>query len=88
MQGVWLGPVLHSRTKHAKIGFHFIKEKVQKGKLVVKHGLSKDHITDFVNKGQFFLSFLLIPFLIRAGSFQTSLKPFIFHPIRDKSSGP
>ena len=39
-------PVFHSRMKHVSIDFHFIRERVQSGKLRVCHVSSDDQLAD------------------------------------------
>lgn len=38
--------VLHYRTKHTEIDFHFVRKNVEKGKLVVQRISSEDQILD------------------------------------------
>ena len=43
-------PVFHSRMKHVSIDFHFIRERVQSGKLRVCHVASEDQLADALTK--------------------------------------
>ena len=43
-------PVLHSRTKHMKIDFHFIRDLVQKKELWVQYISSHDKLADILTK--------------------------------------
>ncbi|CAH9095526.1 unnamed protein product, partial [Cuscuta europaea] len=43
-------PVFHQRSKHIKIDFHFVREQVQSGALVVRHVRSIDQVADIFTK--------------------------------------
>ncbi|KAJ6861975.1 retrovirus-related pol polyprotein from transposon RE2 [Populus alba x Populus x berolinensis] len=43
-------PVFHSRMKHVAIDYHFLREKVQNGKLRVSHVSSADQLADLLTK--------------------------------------
>lgn len=43
-------PVFHQRSKHIKIDYHFVREQVQAGELVVRHVKSIDQIADIFTK--------------------------------------
>ncbi|GJY02320.1 retrovirus-related pol polyprotein from transposon TNT 1-94 [Tanacetum coccineum] len=43
-------PVLHSRTKHIKIRYHFLRDNVQKGNISIEKVSSKDNIADILTK--------------------------------------
>ncbi|CAM8976219.1 unnamed protein product [Rhodiola kirilowii] len=43
-------PVFHQRSKHIKIDYHFVREQVQSGELVVRHIKSVDQIADIFTK--------------------------------------
>lgn len=42
--------VLHGRSKHIDVRFHFIREYIERGKLVVKFMVSQEHRTDILTK--------------------------------------
>lgn len=44
-------PMFHSRVKHIEIDYHFIRERVIKGDLVVHHVSSKAQFVDILTKG-------------------------------------
>ena len=44
-------PVLHGRSKHIEARFHFLREKVNRGKLEVRHCSSETQLADIVTKG-------------------------------------
>ena len=46
-----LNPVQHSRIKHLETDFHFIRERVQKGDLIVQYVSTKDQVADVLTKG-------------------------------------
>ena len=43
-------PVLHSRMKHISLDFHFVREQVHAGHLLVSHVSTKDQIADIMTK--------------------------------------
>ncbi|GJW67941.1 hypothetical protein Tco_0122365 [Tanacetum coccineum] len=43
-------PVQHSRTKHIEIRHHFLRDKVQKGKISIENVPSEDKIADILTK--------------------------------------
>lgn len=43
-------PVFHQRSKHIKIDYHFVREQVQAGDLIVRHVNSADQIADIFTK--------------------------------------
>ena len=53
-------PVLHSRMKHVEIDFHFIREKVLAGELLVRHLSTHYQIADIFTKGLGTLRFQLL----------------------------
>lgn len=43
-------PVFHQRSKHIKLDYHFMREQVQSGELVVRHVKLVDQIADIFTK--------------------------------------
>ena len=43
-------PVLHSRMKHISLDYHFVREQVQAGTILVSHVSTKDQIADLMTK--------------------------------------
>lgn len=43
-------PVLHGRSKHIDVRFHFIRECIEQGKLVIKHVVSQEQRADILTK--------------------------------------
>jgi len=43
-------PVLHARTKHIEVDFHFVRERVAQGLLDVRFVSTKDQLTDGFTK--------------------------------------
>ncbi|XP_070675712.1 uncharacterized mitochondrial protein AtMg00810-like [Malus domestica] len=48
-----LNPVQHSRIKHLETDFHFVRERVQKGDLVIQYVSTQDQVADVLTKGLF-----------------------------------
>lgn len=44
-------PTFYGRSKHIDIRFHFIKECVEKGEVILKHVCSSDQRADIITKG-------------------------------------
>lgn len=59
-------PVFHSQTKHLEVDYHYVWEKVTRGKLLVHFVCSQDQIADLFMKGlcvfrfKYFVSKLLV----------------------------
>lgn len=43
-------PVLHGRSKHIDVRFHFIRECIESGKLIVKHVVTLEQRADILTK--------------------------------------
>ena len=43
---VTVNPVMHARTKHVEMNYHFVREKVTRGQLVTQFVRSKDQLAD------------------------------------------
>jgi hypothetical protein len=43
-------PVFHSRMKHIALDYHFVRQQVQNGKLIVSHISTKDQLADILTK--------------------------------------
>ncbi|KAF2310439.1 hypothetical protein GH714_010172 [Hevea brasiliensis] len=43
-------PIFHSRTKHIKVDFHFVRDKVAKKEIIVRFISSKDQLADILTK--------------------------------------
>jgi hypothetical protein len=43
-------PVLHSKTKHIEVRYHFLKENVEKGKIAFIHVSTHDQLADIFTK--------------------------------------
>jgi hypothetical protein len=43
-------PVLHSKTKHIKVRYHFLRENVEKGKIALIHVPTHDQLADIFTK--------------------------------------
>ena len=41
-----VNPVMHARTKHVQMDYHFVREKVARGQLVTQFVSSKDQLTN------------------------------------------
>ena len=42
---------MHGRSKHIEVKFHFLREKVNRGELEVRHCSSEAQLTDIFTKG-------------------------------------
>lgn len=45
-----INPVLHARSKHIELDYHFVCEKVANGSLITKFVCSNDQIADLLTK--------------------------------------
>jgi len=45
-----VNPVLHARTKHVEMDYHFVREKVARGHLVTRFVRSKDQLAEIHTK--------------------------------------
>lgn len=43
-------PILHARTKHFELKYHFLREKVQNKEVVLEHVSSKEQLADIFTK--------------------------------------
>jgi hypothetical protein len=43
-------PVLHSKTKHIEVRYHFLRDNVEKGKIALIHVLTHDQLADIFTK--------------------------------------
>lgn len=50
-------PVFHGRSKHIDIRFHFIRECIERGEVVVKHVSSENPRADSLTKALFAVKF-------------------------------
>ncbi|KAM1824444.1 hypothetical protein ACFX13_024030 [Malus domestica] len=64
-------PVFHARTKHLEVDYHYVREKVVRGQLLVNYICSQDQIADLFTKG---LSSSRFKFLV-------SNLPVVPHPV-------
>ncbi|KAM1416362.1 hypothetical protein ACFX2I_007917 [Malus domestica] len=62
-----LNPVQHSRIKHLETDFHFVRERVQKGDLIVEYVCTKAQIADVLTKGLHGPDFLRHCFNLKLG---------------------
>ncbi|KAB2617188.1 hypothetical protein D8674_013057 [Pyrus ussuriensis x Pyrus communis] len=53
-------PVFHSRTKHLEVDYHYVREKVVRGQLMVNYICSQDQIADLFTKGLSAMRFNLL----------------------------
>ncbi|PHT93176.1 hypothetical protein T459_01058 [Capsicum annuum] len=47
---LFVNSIIHARTKHVKIDFHFVRDKVARKDLLVQFLSSKDQLTDILTK--------------------------------------
>uniref|UniRef100_M0ZLA4 Uncharacterized protein n=1 Tax=Solanum tuberosum TaxID=4113 RepID=M0ZLA4_SOLTU len=45
-----INPVMHAGTKHVKMDYHFVREKVARGQLLTQFVKSKDQLVDIHTK--------------------------------------
>jgi hypothetical protein len=43
-------PVLHSKTKHIEVRYHFLRDNVEKGKIALIHVPTHDQLADILTK--------------------------------------
>jgi hypothetical protein len=43
-------PVLHSKTKHIEVRYHFLRDNVEKGKIALIYVPTHDHLADISTK--------------------------------------
>lgn len=60
--------VFHSRIKHLDIDYHFVREKVQKGDLLVQYIPTKEQLEDLFTKGYKILILLDIAAILTVGT--------------------
>ncbi|KAM1198584.1 hypothetical protein ACFX2I_009959 [Malus domestica] len=53
-------PVFHSRTKHLEVDYHYVREKVVRGQLLVNYICSQDQTADLFTKGLSAMHFKLL----------------------------
>jgi hypothetical protein len=53
-------PVLHTRTKHIEVGFHFIQEKVTNQDIQIRYISTLDQIADLFTTGHTAIRFCLL----------------------------
>jgi hypothetical protein len=64
--------VLHSRTKHIEVRYHFLRDNVEKGTIVLSHVPTQDQLDDIFTKPLYQATFVrlrggtwgLLPFLV------------------------
>lgn len=44
-------PVFHARTKHLEVDYHYVREKVLRGELVIRYIATQDQVADIFIKG-------------------------------------
>lgn len=45
-----INPILHARTKHIDLDYHFVREKVAKGSLITRFVRSQNQLADIFTK--------------------------------------
>lgn len=53
-------PVFHARTKHIEVDYHFIREKVMNGDILIKFISTQDSVVEIFTKGLSFARFSVL----------------------------
>lgn len=69
-----VNPILHARTKHIELDYHFVREKVAKGALITKFVCSFDQIADIFTKGLSNSHFMLLRSKLGVSTAPSSLR--------------
>ncbi|BFG40530.1 hypothetical protein CerSpe_268040 [Prunus speciosa] len=82
-------PVFHSRIKHLEVDYHYVREKVTRGELVVNFICSQDQLADLFTKGlsstRFNMLVSKLPVLPRAVSLRGDVSPTLSLALNSKS---
>ncbi|XP_017191092.1 uncharacterized mitochondrial protein AtMg00810-like [Malus domestica] len=85
-------PVFHSRTKHLEVDYHYVREKVVRGQLMVNYICSQDQTADLFTKGLSTTRFKLLvsklpvvsPPVSLRGDVRPSHSPRVVSRVRDQ----